>query len=483
LILAVDVGTSVLKGALFAMDGTMVRRAESALAGMPQTDPLRHEVDAREWIAALREVAGRLGLADGRRIAAAVVSGNGPTLVAAAADGSPLAPAMTWMDRRGTEEAAIVSARIGRHIDPSFFLPKVLWIMRNRPRVYERTRYFLSCPEYVVFVMTGTAVTFLPGPRFERFIWQEEETGKLGLDRAKFPGYLESGKLVGKVSGEGQAATGIPEGVPVFAAGPDFVVSLLGTGTVEPGMGCIRSGTSEGINLCSAAPVDDTRLMCLGHPVRGLWNVSGIISTSGKALEWFRAASGRGDDGYETTFQDIQSSPPGANRLLFLPYLAGERSPHWDPGARGAFIGLTLGHGRQDMTRAVAESTAFAIRDVIEVMEEIGLSVSDFGITGTPSKSAAWNQVKADVTGRRIMVPVVEDPDLTGDACLALYGLGEHPTVAEASKAIVKIGTVFEPCAGNKPIYDELFPLYRESYRKLKTVFARLGGSNDRQDE
>jgi xylulokinase len=483
LILAVDVGTSVLKGALFMRDGTQVRRAEHPLAGIPQTDPLRHEVDAREWIRGLREVALRLGLSQGPRIEAAVVSGNGPTLVAAGADGNPLAPAMTWMDRRGAAEAAAVGKQIGRRIDPSFFLPKALWIRRATPEVYGRTRYFFSCPEYVAYILTGTAVTFLPGPRYERYIWEADAIKKLGMDPDKFPGFMDSGKIVGQVSGEGEAATGVPRGVPVFAAGPDFIVSLLGTGTVVPGRACIRSGTSEGINLCALSPIDDPRLMCLGHPVRGLWNISGIISTSGKALEWFRQASGKGGEDYEKSFQDIAAIPAGANRLLFLPYLAGERAPLWDPGARGAFIGLTLNHGRRDMMRAVVESTAFAIRDVLEVMEEIGLTIEDFRITGNPSRSRLWNQIKADVTGRRILVPAVEDPDLTGDACLALWGLGEFSSVSEAAESIVKIGSVFEPSKGSRSIYDELFPLYRESYVRLKTVFARLGGSDDRQDE
>ena len=475
MILAVDVGTSVLKAALFTKDGVLAKRAEFPLASFSQSDPLRYEVDAREWVAALRQAARRLGLSRGPRIEAAVISGNGPTLVAVGADGSPLAPAMTWMDRRGTEEAASISGLTGRPIDPSFFLPKALWIRRNTPAVYERTRHFFSCPEYVAFVLTGNAVTFLPGPRFERYIWEEDVIRKLGMDIVKFPVFMESGKLVGTVSREGGAATGIPPGVPVFAAGPDFIVSLLGTGTVVPGRACIRSGTSEGINLCALNPVDDPRLMCLGHVARGLWNVSGIISASGKALEWFRGASGRTGDRYEKSFQDIESIPPGANRLLFLPYLAGERAPLWDPGARGAFIGLTLNHGRRDMMRAVVESTAFAIRDVLEVMEEIGLVVADLRITGTPARSRLWNQIKADVTGRRILVPSMEDPDLTGDACLALYGLGEYSSVSEASQAIVKIGTVFEPSPEKRPVYDEMFPLYRESYRKLKTVFARLG--------
>jgi xylulokinase len=199
-----------------------------------------------------------------------------------------------------------------------------------------------------------------------------------------------------------------------------------------------------------------------------------MISTSGKALEWFRGAVGRADGSWKSLFAEIESVPAGADRLLFLPYLAGERAPLWDPMARGAFIGLTLNHGRAEMLRAVAESVGFAIRDVVEVMEEIGLSVQDLRITGRPARSREWNQIRADITGRRILVPEAEDSDLAGDVCLALAALGEYGSAAEASEAIVRIGSVCEPVAERTRLYDELFALYRESYRGLKAVFEKL---------
>ncbi len=214
--------------------------------------------------------------------------------------------------------------------------------------------------------------------------------------------------------------------------------------------------------------------MCVSHLAAGCYNVSGFISTSGKAFQWFKNATGKAAVTYEQLFADIAEIPPGSNRLLFLPYLAGERTPIWDPCARGAFIGLTLNHGRRDMTRAVVESVAYAIRDVVETMEEAGMSVRDLRISGSPSRSAAWNQVKADVTGRRILVPAHQDADLAGDACLALFGLGEYESIVAAAEAIVTMGAVFEPDAGRGRLYDELFCLYRESYKGLRSVFAKL---------
>jgi xylulokinase len=475
MLLAVDVGTTVLKAGLFGRDGTAVSRAERPLVLLPDPDPVRHETDARGWIRALREATGDLGLHGGAPLEAVVVSGNNPTLVPSAADGTPLANAITWMDRRATEEARRISEARGCPTDASHFLPKALWLRQHRPRIYERSRWLFSCPEYVVFALTGTAVTFLPTPEYTRSImWDTDIVRRIGLDPDRFPPFVASGARVGAVCGAGMAATGVPEGSPVFAGAPDYIVALLGTGTVAPGRACLRAGTSEGVNLCSPRHIDDARLMCVSHVAAGCWNVSGFISTSGKALEWFLRASGGTAAGYERLFEDIAKVPAGADRLLFLPYLAGERSPIWDPDARGAFVGLTLNHGAREMSRAVVESAAYAVRDVIEVMEEAGAPVCDLRITGRPSRSPVWNQVKADVTGRRILVPAAADPDLAGDACLALFGLGDYGSIAAAADSIAKVGVVFEPDPAALRVYDELFPLYRETYRGLRPVFAAL---------
>jgi xylulokinase len=474
MILAVDVGTTQLKAGLFDLDGRPAARAEAPLALIPHPDPLWHEADARTWVAGLERAAKALGVAGAGPIEAVVVSGNGPTLVPVGADGAPLAPAMTWMDRRAVEEARLVADLRGAPTDPTFSLPKALWVMRNRPRLYEQARWFFGCPEYLSFVLTAIPATFLPTPEYTRYYWETSTITALGMDPGKFPPFEASGRVLGTVTPAGQAATGIPAGVPVVSGGPDFIVSLLGTTTVVPGRACIRAGTSEGINLCSRTPISDRRLLCVSHVAPGCWNVSGMISTSGKALEWCRTTLGRGAESWDAVFAGIEEVPAGADRLLFLPYLAGERAPLWDPRARGAFVGLTLNHGSAAMLRAVAESVGFAIRDVVTVMEELGLVVQDLRITGRPARNRAWNQMRADIAGRRILVPEAEDSDLAGDVCLALVGLGVHASPAEAAEAIVRIGSVFEPRAERTRVYDELFALYRESYRGLKAVFEKL---------
>ena len=477
MILVYDIGTSVLKGGVFDPDGKLVSRAEVPVHLNDRRDPLAHEADANNWVSALALVTAQLDLtraAGGAEIGAVVVGGNGPTLVPVGSDARALDFAMTWMDRRGVEEAAMIAEVTGRYVDPTFYLPKALWIFRHKPAVYERTRWFSTCPEFIDLYLTGKAYTVLPSEQFKPYIWTRETIEALDMNPAKFPPFISPGKLMGEVRAEVEELIGIPGGTPVYAGGPDFMMTLLGTATIRPGRACDRAGTSEGINLCAERAVGERRLLCLPHIIEGFTNISGIISTSGRALDWFKAISGRGELDYESVFEDICQVPPGSRSLLFLPYLAGERAPLWDPHARGTFVGLTVNHGRKEMTRAVVEAVGFAVRDVIEVMSENGLRIEELRVTGGQAKSPLWNQIKADITQKTILVPEVPDAELLGGACIGLYALGKFRNLTAASERLVKIGRRFHPNRALRDLYDRLFGLYRAAYRGLKEVFLEL---------
>ncbi|MEN6364322.1 MAG: FGGY-family carbohydrate kinase [Rectinema sp.] len=487
MILAVDIGTTSVKAALFDRKGDCFALDSRAVDPIASPDPVAHEVRAESWTEGLAALVPALIHAAHDNIArpagsvgpieCIVVSGNGPTLVPVDAAGKPLAPAVTWMDRRAVEEAAMAGKAAGRFLDPTYNLPKALRFMRRRPDIYERTAHFSSCPEYVCGSLTGEWRSFLPAEGFQPIIWDDASIRALGLDAAKFPPFIRLGKVVGKVTARASEAFGLPEGIPVVSGGPDFVVSLIGTATTRPGRACDRAGTSEGINLCHAGSFpDDTRLLVMPHVIEPHLNVSGVISTSGKAVSWFRKASGDIAGDYEGFFEEVCQVEPGAGRLLFLPYLSGERAPLWDPDARGSFVGLTLNHGRAQMARAVVESTAFAMRDVIDTMESLGGHVSEMRVTGNPARNPVWNQIKADITGRPLEVPRFPHAELMGDLCLALTALGEYPDPAAAAESLVVVERVHEPDISLRALYDNLFGLYRESYRSLKHVFAGLAG-------
>jgi xylulokinase len=483
MIFVVDVGTSVLKAAVFGPDGTLDQREESELTLVKSNNPLYHEVDANSWIEALSLLSEKLDIRGNRNIEAVVVSGNGPTLVPVGADDKPLDLAMTWMDRRGIAEAEHITELNGFYVDPTFYLPKALWIYNNRPAVYEATKYFFSCSEYINYLLTGVAKTVLPVPEYRPYIWTEELVTSLGMDWGKFPDFIRPAEMVGEVAAQGEQLCGIPQGVPVFAGGADFIVSLLGTGVVFPGRVCDRSGTSEGINLCSDRLIHEERLLCVSHVIEGMYNISGIISTSGKALEWFKNISGNKHTSYEELFHHIEDVPAGSDNLIFLPYLTGERAPIWDPNARGTFVGLTLNHGRKEMTRAVVESVGYAIRDIIEIMEENQLEVEELRITGSQAKSALWNQIKADITGKKIIVPELKDSELAGNMSIALYGLGKYSSLAEAADKNVRIEKTYHPDEKQGDLYSTYFRIYRKTYQGLKDVYKDLTHIHKSQEE
>jgi xylulokinase len=475
MILVLDIGTTALKGALFEEDGTLLETGQKRLSmSSSSSHSLHHEMDALDWIGGVREICAEFGLSSEKQPAAIVVSGNGPTLVPIGSDDKPLHRAILWMDRRSVEEAAIISEINGFYVDPTFYLPKALWFFKNKPEIYEKTKHFFSCPEYINYLLTGNAATILPMEKFRSYIWTEDLVSQLGMDWGKFPDFVRPGEPIGQTTTVAQDLLGVPPGVPVFAGGPDFIAAIIGTGTVAPGRACDRAGTSEGINLCTDQTVSDSRLLCVDHIIDGYSNVSGIVSTSGKAVQWFKEITGNREVPFAELFNDIEAVPAGSNKLIFLPYLAGERAPIWDPNARGAFIGLTMNHGRREMTRAVVESVGFAIRDIITVMEEIGLQVDELRITGGQARSAQWIQIKADITGKRFLLPASKDAELAGDLCIALFGLGHFDSLAEAAETAVQIERVFEPNKDNRRVYDDLFSVYRDSYAGLKGTFDRM---------
>jgi xylulokinase len=475
MIAAFDIGTTVLKGALFSEKGAFLKFSSRILVPSDAGEKGCYEADTDRWKSSFSEISAELLDSESRSdLRAVVISGNGPTLVPVGRDGSFLEPVMTWMDRRGTAQAEKIRELQDFYIDPTFYLPKALWIMDECPEVYEKTDFFLSCPESMAYWLTGEALTILPGLNFEKYFWRPELLNSLGIDKDKFPGFRKPGHIAGKITKTASAESGLPAGIPVVSAGPDFVVTLLGTAAVYPGRACDRSGTSEGINLCTDKYVEDPRLMGYGHVVEPWFNVSGIISTSGRALEWTRDRLGSPQQKFADFLKAAEDIKAGSDKLIFLPYLAGERAPHWDPAARGAFIGLGLNHGRGEMIKSVLESVGYAILDVIEVMSENGAEVDELRITGGPSKSPLWNQIKSDITGRKILVPESSESELLGNLVLALRALGETDDLAGAADRVVRIKTVYEPDIDATKIYREYFELYKESYKSLKQIFASL---------
>jgi xylulokinase len=473
MLLVIDIGTSNFKMALFDCDGTP--------SGNSVTVPMSiaaHEVESFQWLRAFSGAASLLpGIA---RTQMVVISGNGPTVVPVTGEPGlsatgelvlPAGMARHWLDRRAVEEAHRISEIMGSFVDPSFFLPKALAIKNREPALYDKTRYFLSSSEYLAYALTGEARTVLPADGFARWYWNDQVLAQAGLDAEKFPPFVFPGEVIGTVLPLIAARFGLPPKVKVVAGGPDFFVSILGTGAVHPGQVCDRSGTSEGINACTQNQIVDSRLMSYGHPAKPFWNLSGIISTSGKAIAWCRELLSLADAPHSEFYGLAASSEAGSGGVIFLPYLAGERAPIWNPKARGVFMGLGLDSGRAEIARAVTEGVCFAIRDVITVMEDSGAPVKELRVTGGPSKSDFLNQLKADITGRPVLCPEVDDAELLGMVVIGATALGKYASFGQAADALVRIDREYTPNRAHKAVYDLLFKQYRELYRALTPQF------------
>lgn len=480
MVLTIDIGTTTCKAAVFDASGGRRASAHVSLDLVSDGDGAQ-ETDPRCWAEALASLCREL-CAD-RRVAAIVVSGNGPTLVPVfgppAREGffvyAQADMARLWLDRRAVVEAKEISRLEGSFVDSSFFLPKVLHLYRTNRPVYDRARWFLSSFEYVNYLLTGEAKAVLHAEDALRWYWSDDLLNALELDREKFPPFCRPGELIGAVTALAAETLGLPKGTPVYAGGPDFLVSILGCGAVEPGRVCDRSGTSEGINLCTREPLGDDRLMTYLHPVKPYHNVSGIISTSGKAIGWIKQTLGMGNLSFPGMYDRMAQAKAGCGGVVFLPYLHGERAPIWDSDAKGVFSGLTLSTGPAELLRSVAEGVCLAVRDVITVMEDLGGEVDELRVTGGPSESGFLNQLKADVTGRVVLIPEIGDAELVGSMVVARTALGDFESFSQAAEDLVTISRRFDPDPSLAAMYAELFVRYRSVYASLKDGWRKKG--------
>jgi xylulokinase len=475
--LAFDIGSSSLKAALVSEGGKLLGIARRPVPLAHRSDGA-HESDARGWVDAALS-AGAEAVSAARRegksleVRAIAVSGNGPTLLAADQKGEPLGPALSWLDRRAALEAAEVSALAGIAIDSTFYLPKALRLWRTASQdLRGRIRWFFSCPEYLEFALCGEAITYLPHPDYEPYIWNEKMIAALGLRPELFPPFVAPAHIVGKLLPGAADRLGLPAGLPLVSGFPDFLAAIVGSASIKIGIACDRSGTSEAINLCADRPFSNRALLSLHHPVDGLWNVSGGVSTAGAALEWLAKAlcseSRDSGSGVDSLLREARLSTPGAHGLVFLPYLAGERAPLWDATRRAAFVGISVEHGRPELARAAAESLAYGLKLASDLALDEGMTFDLMRVSGQSASEDFLCQIKADVLGVPVEVPDIVDCELVGDAAACALALGDASSLGEAAAFLVRIARRFEP--KDSMAYGEAFATYKEALKALESV-------------
>jgi xylulokinase len=357
------------------------------------------------------------------------------------------------------------------------------WLLRHERETLRRTRNLLLPKDYLRLRLTRQIATDVTDAASTLLFdvagrqWSDEMVRAVGLDPELLPRVVESQEVCGTVTRHAARDTGLPVGAPVVAGGGDQPVSAIGNGVLAPGVLLSTIGTGGQLFAPLEQPAYDlelrTHTFC--HAVPGRWFAMGAILSAGLCLRWLRdeVFGGAGLD-YEAMSALAQEVEPGAERLLFLPYLLGERTPHMDARARGVLFGLALRHGRAHVVRAVMEGVAFAMRDALEIFRSLGVSTERIIATGGGARSPVWRQVQADVFGCPLQSVASDQPAALGAAILAGVGTGVFPGFEQAVEQAVALGEPTEPIADHVARYERLYALYQSLYPRLKDAFREL---------
>jgi len=501
-LLGIDLGTSGTRTVLFDPDGKVVA-AKTAEYPLYQPHNGWAEQEPEDWWQAAVDTIGhvvRESGVDPRDIAALGISGQMHGLVMLDGRGEPLRRCIIWADQRTGEECADITKAVGakRLIEitanpalTGFTASKIMWVKKHEPEVYGRCAHILLPKDYLRYKLTGDFATEVsdasgmqlldvPGRR-----WSDEVLGKLGIERGLLARVYESPEVTGHVSDKAAKATGLSESTLVVGGAGDNAAAAVGTGTVEDGKAFTTVGTSGVVfahtDKLAIDPRGRVHTFCCAVP--GAWHVMGVVQSAGLSKRWIRdtccekeiaEAEKLGVDAYDLVDALAQDSPPGANRLIYLPYLMGERTPHLDPDCRGVFFGLSAMHKKGDLIRAVMEGVSYSLKDSLDILEGMGVVPSDMLLTGGGAKSPFWRQLLSDVFGSPVKtIKSAEGPAL-GVAILAGVGAGLYKSVPEACRKLVKEERVLSPDPEKAAYYKKGHRLYRALYPALKDAFKEL---------
>jgi xylulokinase len=482
-VLGFDVGTTNAKAGLVTTDGRLLATTRASYPIEVDPGGGRAEQDPETWWTALGALTWELRrtVGSGRvEISALVVAGHGPTLVAVDAEGRATRPAITWLDTRDRPELDELAARTGLFGWALGVLPAALWLERNEPARAQRTSWYLNTWEALALRLTGRAATSLvAGQPFP----DDSALQSSGIDSRRIAPPVAAGSILGVLTRDAATALGLDPGTPVVAGVVDAFASFHGAGLSDPGDAIDAGGTAGGFGVYLDRPIPASGSFTTPAPLPGRFVVGGAMAATGKALDWLHDEILGGSVPIEQLLEEAAAVPPGADGLVFLPYLAGERSPLWDPTATGAFVGLTVRHARAHLARAILEAAALAIRHVAEPILDAGVHVTAMRVCGGPARSPTWNRIKADVTGFPILVPSIKETAVLGAAILGAVAIGAHPDLETAIREMVAVEERIEPDPADREVYDGVYAVYREIHPALVEARRRAIGRDLRLAE
>lgn len=489
LLLGIDVGTSSCKAALFDMSGQVIAQ-ESTEYRVYYPEPNHVEQDPTDWwqgvCAAIKALLTNNNI-DPHRIEGVGIAGQSWSAIPLSKDGESLCPSPIWMDTRAEGLCRQLEKRLGKEkifevcgnpLQPTYALPKVLWYKVYRPEIYQKADKILGSNGYIAYRLTG-AVTLdkCQAYGFHCFsmrngVWDEPLCAEMGIRRNLLPEIVPCHQIIGNVTEAAARQCGLIPGTPVVAGGLDAACGALGAGVLNDGETQEQGGQAGGMSICTDRYYANDALILSFHVVPGRWLLQGGTVGGGGIMRWLQKDLWPNKT-MKALDEEAMTVPPGSDGLIFLPYMAGERSPIWDTKAKGVYFGLDYTKSRKHMVRAGLEGAAYALRHNLEAAEQAGAKVARLRAMGGAANSLLWTQIKADITGKPIDVPSSDVATTLGAALLAGVAVGVYQDFTDAVSRTVTITRTHEPCMDNSGLYHQGYAVYRELYSNLKDLMRK----------
>jgi xylulokinase len=486
-LLGIDLGTSSCKTVLFTIDFKMVC---ASIKEYPISFPRKNwaEQSATLWWEAvifnIRQIISKSCINPANIIGIGVDS-QGSVVLPVDKQGEALRPGLIWMDRRSEEQCRWMDRNLqkqlweinGNHNDPSNIAPKIIWIKENEPEVYKNTYQFLHANGYLVLKLTGKfSMDISEGGLTQLFdtkrgCWSDELIYGCNIERNKLPDIYNCYDIVGNLTKDVAKITGLTEGIPVIAGAMDMVASALGAGVYIPGQVYIAAGTVTAAGVCLDKPQYNPALHIYHHIIPDRWLTAAGVDFGGGGLKWFRDLLEYND--YNTIEKLINLSNPENNRLIFLPYMVGQRAPLWNSNTRGVIFGLNPDLQKQDLVRMFMEGNAFGMRFILDIIRKTGVAINDIRMTGGCTNIEKWPQIFADITGKNIEIPAEIDVAALGTAVTVGVGIGVYSGFEEIVSKF-SINKTYQPQWSLAERYQRMYDIYCRLYLKLKDEFDAL---------
>ncbi|MHA9739140.1 xylulokinase [Robinsoniella peoriensis] len=499
LLLGIDIGTSACKIAVFEKNGTVIA-AGTGDYPVYYPQPGWAEQNPDEWWAAVCETIKTLlerNHIDAQEIAGVGIDGQSWSAIPIDQDGNVLANTPIWMDTRAQDICDRINREIGEEnifaltgnsLQPSYTTAKILWYKENLPQMYENIDKILQSNAFIAYRLTDALSHDMSQGYgvhcydMKNGCWNDEMCEKMGIPRSFLPELVPSHQVVGTVTPKAAEKTGLAVGTPVVAGGLDAACGTLGAGVIHVGETQEQGGQAGGMSICIEEYAADPRLIMGAHVVPGQWLLQGGTVGGGGVMRWFEKEFA----GYEREIADrvgkssldqlneiAQETPPGSDGVVFLPYMAGERSPIWDPNAKGVYYGLDFNKTKGHMVRAAMEGVAFSLKHNLDIAEDTGAKVEELRAMGGSANSLLWTQIKSDITGKPIVVPSSDTATTLGAVILAGVGVGVYKDFEEAVHMTVKLTRRHEPDMEKHRLYQKNYETYLELYESLKSLMRK----------